>query len=497
MNNKLISRRFSRRDFLKLGARGALLTALSGGALAALGRSNPSQAATGRPFAPVGAAFPPARPSALTSELRLAATDGYISLPGRRIFSTPAEVYDPEHPDFNQPNPVEREAARRAAIFSLPEGHAGLYVFGFVEVPISNPSPTPPPPGTTPTEFGDNINTFKGNVRWPSPIIGVDAGIDFYIALSNLGLVGRPDLDDSHTIHWHGFRNPNSIFDGVPEISIAVPPARDFPYYFRPHIPGTYMYHCHFEDSEHVQMGMDGIVFIRPAGNPNRAYPDGSTEFDRQYTLLFNEVDTTPHDNLIRVQEFVWSNYDPNYWVINGRSYPDTILSDSDIVGTELEFRQPVSSLIQANEGDRILLRMANLGYEQQTMHMLGIRMTVVGHDATFLGDLVYETDAIYIGPGEARDVIFEAPGYNGSLPGGTDDAGDYNVYWFKNHHPQRLVNGSGDEDNYYPPPYDLTPLAIDNNTPASLGGQITQVRVYPNGTLGTQTRPNQTFPAV
>lgn len=485
MNNKLISRRFSRRDFLKLGARGALLTALSGGALATVGRYNPSQAAPGRPFAPVGAVVPPARPSAITSELRLAATDGYISLPGRRIFADPGSVSSPSDP----------EATRRTNVFALPDDHAGLYVFGFVEVPISNPTPTPPPPGSTPTEFGDNINTFKGNVRWPSPIIGVDAGIDFYIALTNLGLVGRPDLDDSHTIHWHGFRNPNSIFDGVPEVSIAVPPARDFPYYFRPQIPGTYMYHCHFEDSEHVQMGMDGIVFIRPAGNPNRAYPDGSTEFDRQYTLLLNEVDTTPHDNLIRVQEFVWSNYDPNYWVINGRSYPDTILSDSDIVGTELEFRQPVSSLIQAEGNERILLRMANLGYEQQTMHMLGIRMTVVGHDATFLGALSYETDALYIGPGEARDVIFEAPEYDGDLPGGTDDAGPYNVYWFKNHHPQRLVNGSGDEDNFYPG-VDLTPEGIDG-APAQLGGQITQVRVYPGGALGTQTRPNQTFPAV
>ena len=36
------------------------------------------------------------------------------------------------------------------------------------------------------------------------------------------------------------------------------PIGRDFTYYYQPRQPGTYMYHCHFEDVEHVQMGMTG-----------------------------------------------------------------------------------------------------------------------------------------------------------------------------------------------------------------------------------------------
>ncbi|MCK6626934.1 MAG: multicopper oxidase domain-containing protein [Anaerolineae bacterium] len=471
MNNKPLSpRKFSRRQFLRWGAQGLAITALTGGAFSTLSRLNPAQAAPLPPGMYPAASLPPARPPAQASSfIRLAATDGYISLPGRRIFPTPGNVSSNPDPEV-----------RRTAVFTLPDEHNGLYCFGFVEAAVSD-------------TIAEVINRHKGNVRWPSPIIGVEAETDVYITVTNPGLVGRPDLDDAHTLHWHGFRNPNAIFDGVPEVSISVPPTRDFPYFFRPAAAGvgTYMYHCHFEDSEHVQMGMDGIIYIYPTGAPNQAYADGSTTFDRHYTLLLNEVDTTPHDGLINVQEFVWSNYDPNYWVINGRSFPDTILSDSEIVGTELEFRQPVSSLIQAVGGENILLRMINLGYQQQAMQMLGIRMRVIGHDATFLGNLAYDTHTIYIGPGEGRDIMFEAPGYNSKLPGGVDDAGPYNVYWFKNHHPQYLVNGAGDNDN----------LASDEpindifGNAAPLGGQITQVRVY--ASLPNQTRPNQTFPAV
>ncbi|MEW5957449.1 MAG: multicopper oxidase domain-containing protein [Chloroflexota bacterium] len=457
MTDKFIPRRFSRRDFLKLGTRGTLAAALGGGVLSAMARHNLSYAAPVWPETASGVALPPARPAAATLNLRLAATDGYISLPGRRIFPTPNNTGgDP---------------------FAIPDDHGGLYVFGFVNVPLSD-------------TLEQAINRVKGKVQGPAPIIDVTENDTLYITLLNTGLVGRPDLDDSHTIHWHGFDNPNAVFDGVPEVSIGVPPAREFPYFFRPRVPGTYIYHCHFEDSEHVQMGMDGIVFIRPAGAPNQAYADISTAFDREYTLLFNEIDTTPHDGLINVQEFVWSNYDPNYWVINSRSYPDTILTNDDIVGTDLEGRQPISSLIQANEGETVLLRMANLGYEQQAMQMLGIRITVIGHDATYLGPLVYQTDSIYIGPGEARDVLFEAPAYNGSLPGGSDSNGPYNVYWFKNHHPQRLVNGAGENDNLG----NSGPVEDIDGNPVALGGQVTQVRVYGAGTLGPQTSPNQTF---
>lgn len=424
------SRRFNRRGFLRLGGQTALLAFLAGGGLAAAQRqTHPALAA---PVAAPGNAPLAQLPRV---DIRLLATDGFMSLPGRRRTGANA---DP------------------------------LYAFGFRGVL----------PGELNAPTGPLVSKYKGMVQWPSPILGVDKDIDLYITLSNLGFIGRPDLDDSHTIHWHGFRNPNAIFDGVPEVSVSVPPSRDFPYFYRPRNEGTYMYHCHFEDTEHVQMGMDGIVYIKAANG--RAYDGdgGATGFQRQYTLLLNEVDTAPHDLLIGVQEFNWSDYKPNYWLINGRAYPDTILRDQELPGSDFDYgdpdlgyTQPVSSLIQLNAGETALLRFASLGYEQHTMQLLGPAMTVVGHDATFLNANIYQTHSIHLGPGEARDALWTAPAYSATLPGGSDPVGNYNVYWLRNRNAQRLRNGAL----------------------PGLGGMMTQVRVYPGG-LPPQQWPNQTF---
>ena len=76
---------------------------------------------------------------------------------------------------------------------------------------------------------------------------------------------------------------------------------------------------------------------------------------------------------------------------------------------------QPISSLVTANSGDRVLLRFVNLGYTQGAMTLDGIPMRVVGKDATLLRgrdgtDLTYMTDVVYFGAGESFDVIFIAP---------------------------------------------------------------------------------------
>jgi FtsP/CotA-like multicopper oxidase with cupredoxin domain len=372
----------------------------------------------------------------VTEKRRLAATDGHIHLPGR----------DP------------------------------LYVFGFVEVPVN-------------ASISSIVSQYKGKVQAPAPLLGVDQNAGLELRMTNIGFAVRPDLADSHTVHWHGFRNAISLFDGVPEVSIAVPLNRTFPYFYSPHQEGTYMYHCHFEDAEHVQMGMNGIVYVRPSQNggadslPGKyAYNDGdgSTAYNREFALMLNEIDTRPHDGSEGVQEFVWTNYKPNYWIMNGRSYPDTIKPNKGEPGADPVLdSQPISSLIQAKAGEKVLLRLANLGYQQHAMQLPGIRMKVVGEDATLLRgrdgtDLTYMTNTIYIGPGEARDVIFTAPAFDPapSAIAGVDGVGPYNRYLFKNRNLFKLTNGGA----------------------PGLGGMATEVRIYSSAvTLPVQTAPNQT----
>ncbi len=431
MKHRTYSRGFTRRQVLKASGQGALAASLAGGNL-------------------LGTAFALPR-----MDIRQVATDGMFSFPGRRRTND-----------------------------------NGVFGFGFRGV---QPAETFADPGTL-------ITKYKFRMQWPAPTLAIPSNIDLYMTMTNLGFEVRPDLDDSHTIHWHGFRNPNSVFDGVPEVSIAVPPGRDFPYFYRPRDAGTYMYHCHFEDTEHVQMGMDGIVYIQPPGTgplTGKAYTSNVTAFHREFTLLLNDLDQSPHDNLANVQEFLWSDYEADYWLINGRSYPDTIVRDQDLatyvpaddpgaggdfnypdpgglVDADLGYTQPVSSLIQVQEGEIALLRFANLGFEQQSMQLLGPRMLVVGHDAVYLGINRYEASTIYIGPGEARDALVTAPAFDGSLANtATDtDGRDYNYYWLRNRNAHRLVNG----------------------TLPGMGGQVTQMWVYPTtAAIGPQSAANVT----
>jgi manganese oxidase len=356
----------------------------------------------------------------------LAATDGHITLP-------------------NRPNDQP------------------LYIFGFREVPVT-------------TDVQSLVSAYKGKAQHTAPMLDFKEGDDIKITLTNLGLVARPDLTDAHTIHWHGFRTPVALFDGVPEVSIAVPLQRQFTYFYRPHAPGTYMYHCHMEDVEHVQMGMTGIVFVRPKQGPKFVYNDGdgSTAFDREFPLLLNEIWDLAHDHDENIQESVWTDYKPNYFTINGRVYPQTTWPNGD---ARVEF-QPNSSLMQVNGGDRVLMRLANLGYQQHSMQLPGVGpLKVVGEDATLLRrgttDLSYRTNTLYIGPGEARDVIFTAPTYHPARSGGDDNDGHgpYNLYWFRNRDASKL----------------------SNNGAPGLGGMVTQVRVYQNA-LPAQTSAGETY---
>jgi FtsP/CotA-like multicopper oxidase with cupredoxin domain len=411
----------TRRQFLHAAGLGAVAAAGTAG----LGLA--AKESLGRLVGTAGAATP--------SDFALGATDGRILLP-----------------NLPQPRPTGLE-------------HDELYIFGFRPVPLGMSVP-------------NLISNYKGKAQTPAPILDFKDEQTIHLTLTNLGLIQRPDLTDGHTIHWHGFRTPSALYDGVPEVSVAVPIAKQFTYFYKPHDPGTYMWHCHFEDVEHVQMGMTGIVFVRPSketpGGQKYAYDDtdGSTAYDRHFALLLNEIWSHPHDNGFSIQESIWTDYDPNYWIINGRVYPDTVKAKNDptLPG------QPISSLIQCNPGERVLLRLANLGYEQHAMQLPGIPMRVVGEDAT-LRQSPYMTNTIYIGPGEARDVIFVAPDYTPDFPALSDGLGSYNRYYFKNRDYSRLNNNG----------------ASDPVT--GLGGMMTEVRVYhPGNAVPLSDDPNQTF---
>lgn len=320
------------------------------------------------------------------------------------------------------------------------------YIFGFTDI----------------TGIPENqIYEYRGKAKLIAPLINVRAGDEVYLTLTNLGTPQRPDLDDPHTVHWHGFPNQIPIYDGVPEASFGVPVGRDMVYYYRPLDPGTYKYHCHHEPVEHIQMGMVGPLIVRPSDYDPRspalktAYGSGSgTEYDREYFVFLTEMDSTAHHMIASVQEFDWTEYSPTYWLLNGRSYPDTVDEDSTAFPD-----QPYNALIRSNSGEKVLLRFINLGYQQHSMQLPGIPMRVAGQDARLPRglngeDLSCWKNVIFIAAGQTMDVILMT-----SRPGS---------YPFYNRYLHRNINPG-----------------------SSPGGIVTEVRVYPSGSLPPQAGPN------
>jgi FtsP/CotA-like multicopper oxidase with cupredoxin domain len=399
-----------------------------------------------RPTTPSTDLLPAAAGTNPQKHVHLVGTDGWVSMPA----GSPADL--PFYPDALAPNPFD------------------TYVFGFRDVT-----------GLTDTQ----VAAQRGKAQISAPMLSFDEEDDITITLSNLGLLMRPDLFDGHTLHWHGFVNAIPLFDGVPELSLAVPVGRDFTYYYRPHDAGTYMYHCHFEDVEHVQMGMTGMVFIRPrqnkgvdagtstpwGGTLDAAIPagryayndfDGTTRYDREFAFMVTELWSAAHYRDAHIQVSDWTDFDPSFFLLNGRGYPDTVQPNGNPMVSDagrLQY-QPISSLVRCNAGEKVLLRLSNLGYKNHAMTVDNIDLTVVAKDASLLkgrdGTKNYiTTNTVDIGPGESRDVIFEAP-----------RPGEYLLY---------------DRDYSY----------LANSGGKGYGGMMTKILVSDPGSLPPQTSAN------
>jgi len=231
-----------------------------------------------------------------------------------------------------------------------------------------------------------DVGVMNGNI--PAPLMAIDEDDEFFLTLSNVGMIMRPDLFEQHTVHFHGYPNASSFYDGVPDASVAINIGGSFTYYYLAPDAGTYFWHCHITPPEHLQMGMVGQLYVRPrqnrvalnaslytglqnqqadlrtacntaadvlcsnslpatntgatqknslvgtaTTNPNYNQPykyayndgDGTTAYDVEYPLQIHGFDPNFH--------FVGMTFNPEgfvdmkdkYFLLNGRSYPDTV----------------------------------------------------------------------------------------------------------------------------------------------------------------------------
>jgi FtsP/CotA-like multicopper oxidase with cupredoxin domain len=263
----------------------------------------------------------------------------------------------------------------------------------------------------------------------------------------------------------------------VPDASVAINIGGSFTYYYLAPDAGTYFWHCHITPPEHLQMGMVGQIYVRPrqnrvsvggslynalnaqqgdlrtacnsaadilctnplpaggaatntatrAATGKYAYNDGdgSTYYDVEYPIQIHGFDPNFHFVGMTFNPEGFSDMKDKYFLLNGRSYPDTVTAGP--LGTVsadgvTHFSQPLPTIITMTAGQKALLRISDLDVtEYQTLASLGIPMKVIGYNAKLLRDqagnnLYYTTNSITLGGGESLDVILDSTG----VPQGT-----------------------------------------------------------------------------
>ena len=213
-----------------------------------------------------------------------------------------------------------------------------------------------------------NLWGFNGSA--PGPTIQVNQGDRLRIIVDN-------HLPEPFSMHWHGFEIPHDM-DGAPGTSQdPIKPGGRFIYEFTLHQEGTYFYHSHMAMQEMI--GMLGAFIM----HPKYAY---DPPVDRDFVILMQEYAILPSNQTPNSM-----NMEFNWLTFNGKAGPAT---------TPLIVRI----------GDRVRIRMINLGMDHHPIHLHGNTFVVTGSEGGRQPKTTWAPgNTVLVGVAQARDVEFVA----------------------------------------------------------------------------------------
>ena len=209
---------------------------------------------------------------------------------------------------------------------------------------------------------------YNGHV--PGPAIEVCQGDRVRFIVDNR-------LPESTSMHWHGLELPIEM-DGVPGISQdVIPPGGRYVYEFPLHQHGTFFYHSHMAMQE--MMGMIGLFII----HPKEPY---QPRVDKDFGLILQEWAILPNNTIPNSLSMEF-----NWLTINGKAGPAT---------TPL--------IVQL--GDRVRIRMVNLGMDHHPIHLHGNTCYMTGTEGGRVPEAAWTpANTMLVGVAQARDIEFEA----------------------------------------------------------------------------------------
>ena len=184
-------------------------------------------------------------------------------------------------------------------------------------------------------------------------------------------------LPEATSMHWHGFEIPHNM-DGGPGISQdPIPPGGRFVYEFTLHQTGTYFYHSHMAMQE--MLGMLGAFIM----HPKVAY---TPQVDKDFVILLQEYAVLPNNTVPNTM-----NMEFNWLVFNGKAAPAT---------TPLIVRL----------GDRVRVRLINLGMDHHPIHLHGHTFYVTGTEGGRIPECAwFPGNTALVGVAQSRDFEFVA----------------------------------------------------------------------------------------
>jgi manganese oxidase len=232
---------------------------------------------------------------------------------------------------------------------------------------------------------GKIVDLWGYNGTAPGPTIQVQQGDRVRIVVDN-------HLPEPTAMHWHGFEIPNDM-DGVPGLGQPpIAPGGRFVYEFTLHQEGTYFYHSHLAMQE--MMGMIGAFIM----HPREAYTPLA---DQDFALILQEYAILPNNTIPNSM-----NMEFNWLTMNGK------------VG-------PANTPLLVRLGDRVRLRLINLGMDHHPIHLHGHTFVVTGTEGGRQPQSTWGPgNTVLVGVAQSRDVEFVA-----------NNPGDWMIHCHLPHH--------------------------------------------------------------
>ena len=261
----------------------------------------------------------------------------------------------------------------------------------------------------------------SGGFQLPGPTLCVESGKPVTVVLHNtlpeatsIVFPGQTGVKANGNPAQPQFDSGGSLTSMVQDAAAST---GSVTYTFTAGSPGTYLYETGSDVDKQMQMGLYGALVVRPAGHPDRVNDRADSAFNpaHEYVFLLSEVDPELHLAVERQQPIDWSAFKARYYMINGRSMPDTLAPNN----ASWLPSQPYGALVHIQPYDAAtnplpaVIRYLNAGTVNYPFHPHGSDERVVNKDGQTLQgpageDLSYLKYDLDVEPGQSVDALMD-----------------------------------------------------------------------------------------